>query len=323
MSHNVLLVGLGGIGLRYDLALDARSILTHARAFSSHPEFQLVGGVDPAEERRKQFSEAFHRPAYARLDEALRATLPDLVVVAVPTDAHLPVVEEVLALSRPTAIVCEKPLAYELDKAAAIVELCEQADSCLFVNYMRRADPAIGEIKRRIACRAIQTPVTGVVWYSGGMLNSASHAADLCRHWFGEINNIHLIGEPAPPVARDPVLAFEAGFGDSQFRFLPAGRDEYFVNTIEALAGNGRLYYDLASLVTWQASAPSPLYAGYRHLAWRSESIVCEIRKSQWFFVDALAKTLAGEPSSLSTGREALLLLSQLTRIKPINEPKP
>jgi hypothetical protein len=43
-----LLVGLGQIGLGYDLALDPdRYIYTHSRALSRHPKFRLLVGVDP------------------------------------------------------------------------------------------------------------------------------------------------------------------------------------------------------------------------------------------------------------------------------------
>ena len=48
MSHRVLLVGLGQVGMGYDFDLAASEmVLSHANAFVGHPDFKVVGGVDP------------------------------------------------------------------------------------------------------------------------------------------------------------------------------------------------------------------------------------------------------------------------------------
>ena len=53
MSFSVLIVGLGQIGMGYDLHHDVNNqIYTHARAFSQHPDFYLIGAVD-SEKKKK------------------------------------------------------------------------------------------------------------------------------------------------------------------------------------------------------------------------------------------------------------------------------
>ena len=43
---SALVLGLGKIGMGYDLGLDPNVYaLTHARAFQQHPDFQLAGGL--------------------------------------------------------------------------------------------------------------------------------------------------------------------------------------------------------------------------------------------------------------------------------------
>src|SRR4026207_202026 len=69
----VMIVGLGRIGMEYDLELDpSRYVYSHARAFSQHPAFRLVAGVDPAPERRRMFEAAYGGDAQEHLDVALR-----------------------------------------------------------------------------------------------------------------------------------------------------------------------------------------------------------------------------------------------------------
>ena len=58
--HKVLIVGLGSIGMNYDLNdKSGKKILTHANAFSNNDYFTLIGGVDLKEESRKTFNKRY------------------------------------------------------------------------------------------------------------------------------------------------------------------------------------------------------------------------------------------------------------------------
>jgi predicted dehydrogenase len=91
--RRVLLVGLGTI---------AR---THHEVLSAESGVEIVGGVDPQPGLRTV------APHFADLDEAFAAGLdPDLVVVATPTDTHVPLVSDLLGRCDAT-VLSEKPLA--------------------------------------------------------------------------------------------------------------------------------------------------------------------------------------------------------------------
>src|SRR5688572_28317045 len=125
MTSSVLLIGLGAVGMHYDLHSDDQSMnLTHARAFANHPVFHLAGGVDPDLERRRVFSERYHAPAFADAHDALDALTPELVVIATPTKTHAEHVRMVLDRARPRAILCEKPLSYDFAEAQEMVQSC-------------------------------------------------------------------------------------------------------------------------------------------------------------------------------------------------------
>jgi hypothetical protein len=58
-----MLIGIGQIGMGYDLALDpATNVYLHARDFSLHPAFDLVACVDPSSESRPLFQRTYGRP---------------------------------------------------------------------------------------------------------------------------------------------------------------------------------------------------------------------------------------------------------------------
>lgn len=72
MSIGVLIVGLGQIGMGYDFELDPKDyVYSHARAFSLHPEFHLVGGVDPDEKQRHGFVIGYRSAAFVDVETAL------------------------------------------------------------------------------------------------------------------------------------------------------------------------------------------------------------------------------------------------------------
>ena len=179
-----MIIGLGQIGIGYDLGLNLDGVIhTHSRALSRHPNFELLCAVDLAEDRRNLFIENYSKPAFTSIESALEANSPDVVIVACPTTLHYDSVKTVLKYSKPKAILCEKPLAYDLADARAIVDECEKADVKLFVNYMRRADPGAIEVKSRIESGEIELPIKGVAWYSKGLLHNGSHFFNLLEFY--------------------------------------------------------------------------------------------------------------------------------------------
>src|SRR5689334_24262837 len=111
--HRGLVIGLGQIGMGYDLDLDpATHVYTHARAFSTHEAFELVGGVDPDDARRQVFESQFKRPAFDDAVKAILATKPDVVAIAGPTAMHRDLVGIVLEHAAARAVICEKPLTH-------------------------------------------------------------------------------------------------------------------------------------------------------------------------------------------------------------------
>ena len=58
MAFNVLIIGLGQIGMGYDFDLDQdKYVYSHAAAFSQHKDFNIVGGVDIDSKFGKFFTE--------------------------------------------------------------------------------------------------------------------------------------------------------------------------------------------------------------------------------------------------------------------------
>lgn len=317
MTFRAVVVGLGQIGMTYDLELNPNEYIhTHARAFHEHSAYTLVAGIDGDANRRQIFEEKYSVTALDGVDERLRGLAPDVVVIAVPTPLHAQVLKQVLALCTPRTVLCEKPLAYNLEEAQQIIDLCAKANCTLYVNYMRRADMAVQQIKQRLLNGAIAMPVKGVSWYSKGLFNNGSHFFDLLQYWLGEMQSFQLI-QPGRSWEGDPEPDVLIKFAGGQINFIAAREEDYSHYTIELVSASGRLRYDQGGeRVVWQSAIVSETLPDYKVLDTVEQKIETDLPRVQWHVADQLAKAMNGEETSLCSGEDALRTVEHLISIR-------
>lgn len=305
---SVLLIGLGNVAVGYDLADPASAkVLSHARAFAIHPAFSLAGGVDPDSGCRERFNAVYMLPSYSDIATAMRDLMPDVVVVATPTHLHIDTVEAVFAAGRPRALLCEKPLAYQVEQAREIVAACSSNDCELYLNFFRRAEPGVAEIRARLADGRIGKPVKGVVWYSKGLFNSGVHFLDLLQHLLGEVKLARVLAPGRLWMDKDPEPDVEVTFAAGRVIFLAARAEDFFHNAIELIAPNGRLSYELGGArIVWQGIEDDLRFPSYIRLGERCETLPADFDRIQWHVAEQLAATLDGRRAHLCTGAEAL-----------------
>ncbi len=253
MNWKVLILGLGNIGFRYDLDEPDFKVLTHARAFDRHPDFKLVGGVDPVPSNRKRFQRAYDVAAFGTIADALIKTEADVVVVATPTILHLENLREIVSFSKPRLVLMEKPAAYCLEQAVEMIQISKENALPILINLVRRTDPSVMEIRSRIEAQEIKLPCKGVVWYSKGLIHNACHFIDLLSFWLGQPRNLSLLeaGRKINDFDSEPDLRIE--FSDSTIYFLAKNNEEFSYYNIELLAQNGRLNFGSGDVpISWQ-----------------------------------------------------------------------
>ena len=317
MAERFLIIGLGEIGMGYDMTIDSsQSVRTHAKAYSMHPAFELAGAVDPVAAKRDIFKRHYGRPAYPDIASALQEQEIDVVAIASPTSHHSLVLKEVLAHSTPKVILCEKPLAYDLVEAREMVEACENAGVKLFVNYMRRADPGAIEIKERIESGKILAPIKGVVWYSKGFLHNGSHFFNLLEFWLGKFVKAKILDVGRLWDGQDPEPDVQVEFERGKVVFIAVWEESFSHYTIELLSPSGRLRYEQGGKsISWQSTYADPNLAGYEILQLIPEMIANGMSRYQWNVANQLANALADKPHTLSIGRQALSTLEAMHQI--------
>ena len=106
--------------------------LKYLRAFSGHPDCELVCITDTAVERRELAAERFAIPRrYDSTDAMLAAEDLDIVSVVLPVSASYDAVMACLAAGVPV-VTCEKPISESLARADSMVEEARAAGTPLF-----------------------------------------------------------------------------------------------------------------------------------------------------------------------------------------------
>ena len=316
-KHKCLVVGLGNIGMKYDLDLEFEEfVLTHCAAISGHNDFVLSAGVDLNKESRDIFEGTFNSPAFDNIDIAIKEVRPAVGVICCPTNDHYAALISLVESQDIKAIFCEKPLSYDIIEAQEMVNICAKYDVPLYVNYMRRADPNVVEIKRRITSGEIAGPIKVSAWYSKGLLNNGSHLVDLASYWLGDYISHKLLNcerhwnktDPEP----DVYIQFEKG----SLVLMSAWEEFYTHFTVELLSRSGRLYYSNGGeKISFNQAGEDDLFKGYKVLADNPEIFKNHFLKYQYHVYEQLSEALQKRKSNLCDGFNGLRTLEILKNI--------
>jgi predicted dehydrogenase len=204
MTQKALIIGCGKIAGGFNKGPDDPLVLTHALAYTRHPEFKLVAACDPDESARNRFIETWgfgpgkpNGPAVCNsLDDALRGEHYDIASVCTPTHTHIDILEQLLETDIPK-VFCEKPLGGDPAKARMMAEKYAEAGKALAVNFTRRWDQSMAELRDEIAAGEWGEIRNIVGWYCRGVMNNGTHMIDLVSFLCGAT-----VGPVSPSVKR-------------------------------------------------------------------------------------------------------------------------
>jgi hypothetical protein len=167
-----LIVGLGNIGLKYDLNLkDKNHYTTHAKSVFFTKSFKLLGGVDNNYNSRKIFEKEYRLPAYHEVNTAIEIQKPDMVIIATNELYHLKIIKQISQFDFVKYIVLEKPAGKNYQELKMIFKICKKKNKKLLINYFRLYNPYYKKIisnlkKEKLFC---------LFHYNRGISNNCSH----------------------------------------------------------------------------------------------------------------------------------------------------
>ena len=169
-SYRVGVIGCGSIAQR------------HAKAYQSVPDFHLAAAAEPNAETALAFQETFAIPAmYADPEEMLQKESLDVVSICTWHRLHAP--QTLMAAEAGAkAVLCEKPMAVNLEEADQMITACQASGTKLAIGHQRRFYPGWTEARALISEGAVGKPVMVTGYVVDGLLNTGSHVIDGMRY---------------------------------------------------------------------------------------------------------------------------------------------
>lgn len=182
----VAVLGAGRIG-----QIHSANVAGSARA-------ELVVVADPVEAAATMAAQKLNCESSVDPYAVIERSDIDAVVIGTPTDTHVPLT--LAALSSGKAVLCEKPLDLDQQKANAAIAEIERLGKPFMLAFNRRFDPSASEIKRAIDAGEIgdvrqviitsrdpSPPPADYIRRSGGIFRDMLiHDFDMARWLLGE-----------------------------------------------------------------------------------------------------------------------------------------
>lgn len=182
-KYRVGVIGCGGISQ------------SHCGGWAAQESVEIVAAMDIDEANLKARCDQHKIPnRYTSEKEMLEKENLDLVSICTWTGLHAP--QTILAAEAGVkGILCEKPMAEDLQKCHDMVNACDKSGAKLAIAHQRRCMSDWIELRERIANGVIGTPVTFIWNTSGGLLNNGSHAVDSMRFVMGDMPVVWVVGK--------------------------------------------------------------------------------------------------------------------------------
>jgi myo-inositol 2-dehydrogenase/D-chiro-inositol 1-dehydrogenase len=178
----------------------------HARNLAQHPRARLVCVYDVAQEVADQTASELSVKAAASIEDVLSDSDVGAVLIASSTATHVPLISAAVKAGK--AVLCEKPIDLDLERAQACWREIEPYRPVVMIGFNRRFDASFRALRERlhageigklemavITSRDPAPPAADYIKGSGGLFRDMSiHDFDMARSLAGDIVEVHAFG---------------------------------------------------------------------------------------------------------------------------------
>lgn len=176
---------------------------------------ELVALYNRTKGKAEELAKQYQVPAvYDDLDSLLTAEDLDFVDIISDVDTHWQFTQK--AAERGLAVVCQKPMASNLEQASAMLAYCQKKGVPLFIHENFRWQAPIRAVKRVIDSGQIGQVFKARVSFCSAfpvfnnqpflatldhfiLTDIGSHVLDICRYLFGEVRSLYALTQRVNP----------------------------------------------------------------------------------------------------------------------------
>lgn len=232
LKINTAIIGLGNIGLNYDLY--EKSILTHSKSIKKNSRLKFAYGVDSSIKQRLIFEKKYLVKSFSKIKKEKFIKNISFFVISTPNKTHLDFIKKVSEFKKVKYILLEKPGGLNLSDHKKIKQICKKKNIKLYINYHRLYDKNYFKIERLLL--SIKK-FTGVASYSRGLLNNCSHILSFLNCLNLKKINIKILNKSKNP---DFLIKFNKG----QIFFFNNPRKNISNNEFEIIGDNLKIKSD-------------------------------------------------------------------------------
>lgn len=191
---NAAVIGLGRIGLLWDVNSNEPLASTHVLAYHNNPDVHLVAATGTRAAQKTALEQvAPEAQFYTDVRTMLDQHHIDIVSIATPPSVRLSLIRMILEHSAARIIFCEKPVAENLQEAKKIADLMNKYPCMLIPNLSRRWNKGMYRLRNDVREQRYGKLLKMHLRYTRGIYNTGSHLFDLVRFVAGPIRHVKVI----------------------------------------------------------------------------------------------------------------------------------
>jgi predicted dehydrogenase len=246
-----LVIGVGRVASTFDQVKEKDWVNTHLGAYKKDARVSDIAICDIDNDALQKTRDFWQIDStFANMKDALSTFKPDIVSICTRPDANLTILEEVATHKSVKGIWMEKPFSDTYDNGLKQIQIFEGIDLPFLTSYQRRFDGFYAHIKEHMQ-DLVGDLQKCVCYFSGGIVNAASHLINLLIYYFGpptQANVLNTAADEKGDYHGDFYLRFEDIAAhcfeiNMQTSFLSGG---YSIFEVQILGEAGRI--DLRSL---------------------------------------------------------------------------
>lgn len=183
----VAIMGCGDVAGRYDEKKNSDGVFSHAGAYRSFSNIEIVAAYDVDKKRLDDFCRFWKIKNTCRNQEELFAGDYDIVSICTPDDTHESMLERSIRRRCAKYIWAEKPLTTTASSAEKIMRLAKDGNIGVMLSNQRRWEPGHLAVKEKLQKGVIGDLVCATGYYVKGITHIGCTTIDTLRFLCGEV----------------------------------------------------------------------------------------------------------------------------------------